>query len=99
MEGAGIVGRSGEDGEPGNEQSLRETLDDEVEHLVQVGLGVQVASEGDQSAAIVVALAIEELVKMVLDPVLYRVEEQRSDGDGDDESGRAGIGNRFLNRG
>src|SRR5437868_4304624 len=99
MEAARVVGSGGEDREARDEESLRKTLDDEVEHLIQIGLGVQVSTECDQGAAIVVALAIEELVEMLLDPILYRIEEQRSDGDGNDQAGRPGVGNRLLYRG
>ena len=64
----------------------------EVEHLVEIGFGVQVAAEFDQRLPVVVTLAIEELVEALLNPVLERIEQQRGDGDGDDQSDRPGAG-------
>ena len=77
-----LLGIGEEDGQPVDQQSARQAVDDRGEHLVEIGLRVQVAAELDQRLPVVVALAIEELVQIILHPVLERIEQQRGYRDG-----------------
>ena len=61
-----------EDGQPVHQQRARQAVDDRGQHLVEIGFGIQVAAELDQRLPVVVTFAIEELVEIVLHPVLER---------------------------
>ena len=56
-----------EDGDAGDEQGLRQALDDGVEQGAEVGLGVEAAAEVDQGLAVVEALLVEDAVDAGLD--------------------------------
>ena len=51
-----------------DQQRPRKPVHHRGQHLVEVGFCVQVASEFNQRLAVVVALAVEELVEMLLNP-------------------------------
>ncbi len=87
-----LLGIGQEDRQAIDQQSARQPVDDRGEHLVEIGFGVQVAAKLDQRLAIVITLAIEELVEILLHPVLEGIEQQRGDGDGDHQSDRTGAG-------
>src|SRR5208337_1579149 len=74
-----------EDRQPAYQQGTRQTIDNRGQHLVDIGLRVQVAAKLDQRLALVVALEIEDLVKIILHPVLERIEQQRGHRDGKDQ--------------
>jgi hypothetical protein len=59
-----------EDRQAIDHQGARQAVDNRTEHLVEIGLGVQIAAELDQGAAVVIALAVEDLVEALLHPVL-----------------------------
>ena len=81
-----------EDRDPIDQQRARQAVDDRAQHLVEIGLGIQVAAKLDQRLAVVVTFAVEELVQIVLHPVLERVEQQRGYGDGDHQADGSGAG-------
>ena len=92
VELVGLVGVRQEDGDPVHQQGARQTVDDRAQHLVEIGLGIQVAAELDQRFAVVVTFAVEELVEILLHPVLERIEQQRRDRDGDHQADRSDAG-------
>ena len=65
----------------------RSTID--LRSLSQIGLRTQAAAEGDQSLAIVVALAVEDPVDPVLNSAFERFEKLGGDDDGGDQAPRA----------
>ncbi len=64
---------------------------------LEVGLGVEVASELDQCVAIVVAFFVEDAIDAALDEALDGIEEQRGDGDGADQPPSAEAGQSGVN--
>ena len=73
-----------------NVRDSRSTI--EVQHLVQIGFGIQVAAELDQRLPVVITLAVEELVEIILHPVLERIEQQGRHRDGHNQSHRSRAG-------
>src|SRR3974390_674047 len=85
-----------EDGQAVDHQSVGDAVDDGGQHLVEVGLGVQVAAEFDQRPAVVVTLTVEELVEVVLHPVLEGGKQRGRDGDRDHQADRSGAGKVLM---
>ena len=67
-----------EDGDAGEQQRLRQALDDGVDESAEVGLGVEGAAEVDEGLAVVEAAAIEETVDARLNDALERIEDALS---------------------
>jgi hypothetical protein len=86
-----------------HQQRARQPVHQRGQHLVEIGLRTQLASELDQRAPVVVACAVEELVELFLNPFPYRIEQQRGDHDGHHQAVGSGTGNarvhQFRNRG
>ena len=64
------------DGDAGDQQGLRQALDDGIEQGAQIGLGVEAAAEVDQRLAVVEALLVEDAIDACLDRALERIEER-----------------------
>src|SRR6266704_1343973 len=60
-----------------NEQCATETIDDPIEHVVQINFGTQCSAEINQGLAQIVAVAIEKFIEPDLELILDRSEQQR----------------------
>ena len=85
----GCAGILEEDGEAVDEQRLRNAVEHGAEQRLEADFVGERAAEFDQRAAIVEAVAIEEVVEARLHPVAQRLEQERGDDDGDHRAGRA----------
>ncbi len=80
-----------EDGDAGDEQGLREALDDGVDQGAKVGLRVERAAEVDEGFAVVEAASIEEAVDPGLDGALEGIKDEAGGDDDGEQAPDAGL--------
>ena len=82
--GVGFFGE--EDGDAGDEEGLRQALDDGVDEGAEVGLGVERAAEVDEGFAVVEALLVEDAVDVRLEEALDGLEDEAGGDDGGEQA-------------
>src|ERR1019366_7042481 len=80
-------------GEAVDQERAREAVHQRRKHLVEIGLRTQLTPELDQRAPVIVARAIEKYVQLLLNPLPYRIEQERGHYHGHHESVGAGTRN------
>src|SRR5580704_5725451 len=86
---AGIRGVFQEDGEAIDEKRLRDTIEDGGDEWLEANFVGERATEFDERAAVIEAVAIEKAVEASLNADAQRFDEESGDDNGDDGSGRA----------
>ena len=87
-----------EDGNSIYQQRARQPVHQRRQHLVEIGLRTQLASEFNQCAPVVVARPEEILVQLLLDPFSHRIEQQRGNYHRDHQPVRSGTGHARVHQ-